>query len=379
MLDDYMVAFGYSSEQIKLIKSSYFLKNRSDSDILYNFKSINSYFSRNGLSNEDIINITITIPNIICTSLENIKVRVFELSNYSLNKIDIFELINKYPYIIDMSINKIDNKYKFFYSFGFTNKAINNIFINYPELLNVDISLIDKRLKFFKEYGYSDLSYLFEMCPSLLDISLKNIEKRLNDISNLGFTKNEVIKITTYSPNLFIVDNDSINNIIVYLLDYGYSKKNIVGIIKKIPIILKDYYWNELPKKIDNLNKLSFTNKDIVEIIISNPYILLYSIEYINNCFDNFKKFGFDSIKIKQIIIDTPLLLGYNYISIKEKLSFYKSKGILGIIFNNPEYLLFNFDLVKERFNIINSESYDDLFMNDSDFYKKYNVRIIKD
>ena len=153
MLDDYMLAFGYSSEQIKLIKSSYFLKNRSDSDILYNFKSINSYFSRNGLSNEDIINITITIPNIICTSLENIKVRVFELSNYSLNKIDIFELINKYPYIIDMSINKIDNKYKFFYSFGFTNKAINNIFINYPELLNVDISLIDKRLKFFKEYG----------------------------------------------------------------------------------------------------------------------------------------------------------------------------------------------------------------------------------
>ena len=111
MLEEYMINIGYSDEQRELITNSYPLNTYTESTLLFNVKNIINFFHRNGLTNEDIVNITSTIPNLLVISSENIKNRVKELINIGFNKIEAYKMIKNYPYIIELSFQKIINKF----------------------------------------------------------------------------------------------------------------------------------------------------------------------------------------------------------------------------------------------------------------------------
>ena len=99
MLEDYMISIGFSTDDIAFIRSTYFQPVYSENSILYNFKNIVNYFHRNQLSNDDIIFIVRSKPEIINTSIENIKLKIDELSSMGFNKTQIFRMIKTYPYI----------------------------------------------------------------------------------------------------------------------------------------------------------------------------------------------------------------------------------------------------------------------------------------
>lgn len=141
MFDEFMLNFGYTDDEIELIKNSYPLNTYTESSLLYNIKNLVNYFHRNTFDNEAIIKLTTTFPQIISMSQENIKIRVNELSSNGFNKIDIFNMIKQYPYIINMSNQRINNKYQTFIDLGFSIEDINKIFLNRTCVLNTDSSI----------------------------------------------------------------------------------------------------------------------------------------------------------------------------------------------------------------------------------------------
>ena len=70
MLDEYMISMGFNDKEIFLIKKAYPINKYAESTILYNLKNISNYLLKNSLTNNDIINITLTSPNIIFLSIE---------------------------------------------------------------------------------------------------------------------------------------------------------------------------------------------------------------------------------------------------------------------------------------------------------------------
>ena len=102
MLEEYMMNIGYNEEQFNLIRNSYPISTLTESTLLFNIKNMVNFLHRNGLSNEDIVNITSTIPNLIMTSTEKIKDRVKELTSIGFNKLEAYKMIRNYPYIIEL-------------------------------------------------------------------------------------------------------------------------------------------------------------------------------------------------------------------------------------------------------------------------------------
>ena len=76
MLEEYMLDLGYSTDQIKIIRNTYPKRVYSESTLLFNLKNLYNFLRRNGVLNKEFIKITITTPNIINESIENIKLKI---------------------------------------------------------------------------------------------------------------------------------------------------------------------------------------------------------------------------------------------------------------------------------------------------------------
>ena len=394
MLEEYMMNIGYTDEQKELILNSYPLNAYTESTLLFNIKNMINFFHRNGLSNEDIINITCTIPNLLIISSENIKNRVKELINIGFNKLEAYKMIKNYPYIIELSFQKIINKFNYLKDLGFSDDNIIEIMVNKTDIISIDNTSLRKRINYFTEYGFSldDIINIINGVPEVIDLRISYINKIIDELNNYGFNKDSIIRIITNLPNLFIF-KDSLTENLVKLSELGYTNNEITSIISKVPMVLRKSYFDNIFIKFGLLNTYEFTNDDIVKMTVENPYILVYSNDKIINNIDNLINGFYSKEEINNMIKNFPLLLGYDTNSLKKKLIFYKNNGLEKYICNNSHLLSFSLDLIEAREKVISDNKMDNvyykdlfennscttllidnLFLNEEDFYKIYNL-----
>ena len=369
-----MIQIGFDKNQISLIRRSCHLSRYNDSDIMYSLKKQFKYFSSNSFSNEEFIKMISTVPNILCTSVENIKTRIKELMNYSFNKIECFETIKRNPYIFSIPTQTIDNKFTFFEEHSFDNLQIKSIIYNMPEILNIDNSIIEKKINSLIKIGYSkkDVTNIICNCPNLINMTLSNIKDNLNILTNLGFNHEEIITISSYLPTI-LIDSEIFFDKINFIEKYGFNRKTIIDIIKKIPFVLKKDYMESIDNILSFLYESNFSKNETISMIERNVYILVLNIDIIRNNYNYLSKINFSNDCFKLC----PLLLTYNLSSLKDKIKFYKKIDVFDILKNNPSYLLYNLDFIKKRYTIIsrvNSSNVDDLFINDYLFFDKYHI-----
>lgn len=394
MLEEYMMNIGYTDEQKELILNSYPLNVYTKSTLLFNIKNMINFFHRNGLSNEDIINITCTIPNLLIISSENIKNRVKELINIGFNKLEAYKMIKNYPYIIELSFQKIINKFNYLKELGFSDDNIIDIMVNKTDIISIDNTSLRKRINYFTEYGFSldDIINIINGVPEVIDLRISYINKIIDELNNYGFNKDSIIRIITNLPNLFVF-KDSLTENLVKLSELGYTNNEITSIISKVPMVLRKSYFDNIFIKFGLLNTYEFTNDDIVKMTVENPYILVYSNDKIINNIDNLINGFYSREEINNMIKNFPLLLGYDINSLKKKLIFYKNTGLEKYICNNSHLLSFSLDLIEAREKVISDNKMDNvyykdlfennscttllidnLFLNEEDFYKIYNL-----
>lgn len=394
MLDELMINMGYSIDQIHMILNSYPISNSSESTLLYNFKNLTNYFHRNGLSNEDIIYITTVSPNIIVSSIENIKTRVSELDSIGFNKLECFKMIKNYPYIIDISFQKIINKFKYLEKIGFNTNNIYDVFVIKTNILSIDNSSLKKRFNFFLDLGFNNINIIniIGKNPNILDLSTTTISKIINEFKKFGFKDKDIISIITKLPS-FLTSNVDINDVINKLMMLGFNEEEIISIINKVPMLLLNPYFEKLEGIFTLFNSFTFSNIEIIKLCVTNPYILIYSNDMIRDNFNNLTNFGYSVDTVKEMIINMPLLIGYDKGSLLSKLEFYKENKLDEFIGNNSHLLSFSLDFIKARYSIItdnniegeyykdlfdNNASFDllvnNLFLNEEQFYRKFQI-----
>ena len=152
---------------------------------------------------------------------------------------------------------------------------------------------------------------------------------------------------------------------------------DIIQIIKKIPILLRDTYLESINSKIDNLVKLGFSKEDIIIMTCNNPYILLYCEDNITNKFNSLKEY-IEKDKLIKVCSNFPLIFGYCLSNILDKIKYYNK--IKCSYIDNPKVLVYPLELIKARYFYLtrNNFNLDNIFLEDYKFYKKYKIKTTK-
>ena len=380
MFLEYLEDLGYSEVEIKTISKSVSINPLTDSNLLYNIKSIYKFFSNNGINNNDFKNITLTIPFIISTSLENIKSIIKEYKSLGFSNTNVFTMIKEYPYLLEFPVSTIKTKYDSLLELGFSKDNLVDIISNYPSILRKDNSTLKKRINIYLNYGFSMEQVVKIHClyPSLFEIQSNMIKNKLLSLEKHGFNNSDIISLISYNPKLLLED-DFINTYFSYLIRYGYTELDIINIMKKIPFIINERIKERINYNIKVLENIGFTRDNILLVTSNNPYLFLYSSDDFSSKINYFLDLKYDKDKVISLFLKAPVLFSYNLNTLKLKFDFYKENDLVDYIFDNPNKSIINTNFLNKRLiylkknNLYDDNKYD-LFLDDISFNKKYKI-----
>lgn len=138
--------------------------------------------------------------------------------------------------------------------------------------------------KIFKHYS---------ICNYESEYLVQKIENIFNYLLSIGYTKEEVIKLTVKFPAIFGQKEESLKEKVDDLISLGYSDNQVLKMVKEHPQILS-YSKTKMMEKINNLILLGYTKGEVLNMILDAPYILGLSFNNIKNKIDYYKIVGIE-------------------------------------------------------------------------------------
>ena len=139
---------------------------------------------------------------------------------------------------------------------------------------------------------------------------------------SLGYTKDEVIKITKLSPSIYHLSIENMKKKIDDIVSLGYTEDEVIKITKVFPIIYGLSKEN-IKQKIDDIVSLGYTEDEVIKITKGLPSIYGLSIENIKQKIE-----FYDSINMHELpLVDAKMLMQSTALSYARYI-FYKERGI---------------------------------------------------
>ena len=365
---------GYSNDKIEILLSlGYTIKdilkiNRKTNIIAtYSNKSIIdkfNYLLSLGFSKIETISITTICPQIYCYKQDSIKTKFNNLMSFGYTYEEVKTMIINYPAILNTSLEYIKEKIEFYNSIG-----LHSILIKDTSHLITSLSLVYARYMFLKE---KDIT-IDEKSYRKLFMRSKQFQKKYN------ISSEELINKYPYKTNKKRVPNSRITKpveetmstkyygMINYLVQLGYKKEEAIKILKKNPT-LADLSPSSINDKINNFLEIGFTKEELHTLMLKYPVVLCMSIENINAKIDAFRTLGYSKIDIIKISKRLPTIFCYSIDNIKTKIEDMITLGftrevVIKMVRNFPSILSISMDNIKNKINIFleHGYTYDDI------------------
>ena len=212
----------------------------------------------------------------------------------------------------------------------------------------------------------------------------ETLKKKIEEINmymeKLGYSKEEVIKMTKSLPVIYSLSIDNIKQKIEDIEKLGYSKAEVIKITKSMPS-LYGYSIDTLKQKIEDMEKLGYSRAEVIKMTKSLPSIYGYSIDNIKQKIEDIEKLGYSKAEVIRMTKSLPAIYGYSIDNIKQKIDFYDSIGLHELAINDTKQLMQSVSLSYARYmfykekNIeITDKSYNKLFINQKQFEKAYGI-----
>ena len=212
----------------------------------------------------------------------------------------------------------------------------------------------------------------------------ETLKKKIEEINmymeKLGYSKEEVIKMTKSLPVIYSLSIDNIKQKIEDIEKLGYSKAEVIKITKSMPS-LYGYSIDTLKQKIEDMEKLGYSRAEVIKMTKSLPSIYGYSIDNIKKKIEDIEKLGYSKEEVIKMTKSLPAIYGYSIDNIKQKIDFYDSIGLHELAINDTKQLMQSVSLSYARYmfykekNIeITDKSYNKLFINQKQFQKAYGI-----
>ena len=244
------------------------------------------------------------------------------------------------------------------------------------------LNKIRENYNYLLSLGYSreEVIKMTKTLPSIYGYSIENLKKKIEDLEKLGYSKEEVIKITKSMPSIYGFSIENIKQKIEDLEKLGYSREEVIKITKSMPTIYGLSIEN-IKQKIEDLEKLGYSKEEVIKMTKTLPSIYGYSIENLNKKIEDLEKLGYSREEVIKMTKTLPSIYGYSIENIREKIEFYDSIGLHLLAVEDTKKLMQSTALsyarymfLKEKGIEINETNYRKLFDSEKRFVKQYGV-----
>lgn len=268
---------------------------------------------------------------------------------------------------------------------GYKKKDINKIINSYPlnkcseenlvnNIGNKFIQLID--LGFNKEQVIK-MTVVF---PPLYNLSILSVKQKMDEMVILGYVIDEVKKMIVSFPSLIGRNSFNIKSKFNDLLLLGYSNEDIIKMTKILPE-LYSYDIESMKNKINELVMLGYTKEDIISMTKNFPALYSYSIDSIKLRIYEMINLGYTREEVKKMSIEFPSLFGFSIDTLSEKINFYDSIGLHSLFVSDPKKLMQSikvsyarYEFYKSKGIILDINSFDRMFMSQRRFEKIHGI-----
>ena len=224
-----------------------------------------------------------------------------------------------------MMVNDVVKEYLI--SLGYNNEDIENILAcNSLKSFKEDTLLIHIKdiYNLLISLGYSreDVIKMTKTFPALYGYSIENIKQKIDDLISLGYSRADVIKMTKTFPALYALSIENIKQKIEDLISLGYSRADVIKMTKLLPA-LYSYSIENIKQKIEDLISLGYSHENVIKMTKSLPSLYSYSIENIKQKIIFLREIQLDFIAIE----DTKQLMQSIDLTYARYM-FFKDKGI---------------------------------------------------
>ena len=181
--------------------------------------------------------------------------------------------------------------------------------------------------KFFIELGYKEEEYeiivnTYSLSNLKVETLLNKVKENYNFLIELGYSREDVIKMTKISPAIYSLSIETIKQKIEDLKKLGYSREDVIKITKTLPAIY-GYSIKNIKQKIEDLKELGYSREDVIKMTKTLPTLYNLSIENIKQKIE-----FYDSINLHSLAVeDTKRLMQSTALSYARYM-FYKERGI---------------------------------------------------
>ena len=205
MLEKEFLEYGFSFNEYQEIISSYTFNNVREDIILRHFKENNLFFEQYGYTRENIIKMTLSLPQIYSLSVENIKQKIDDLIQLGYTRENIIKMTKIFPSIYSRSIENIKQKINDLIQLGYTREDVIKMTLSLPSIYGLSIENIKQKINDLIQLGYTreDVIKMTLSLPTIYGLSIENLSQKINDLIQLGYTRENVIKMTLSLPTIY--------------------------------------------------------------------------------------------------------------------------------------------------------------------------------
>ena len=207
--------------------------------------------------------------------------------------------------------------------------------------------------KLLLELGYSDndivmIKYNRDLSMYSDEIVCDMINRMFNHLFSLGYSNDEILRMTALYPSIFRLSTIYIDNKFNFLMNLGYSLEDVKKLVKNNSgiLLIND---SQISSVISILNSFGNNNDEVIDMTLKYSYIF-NEYKSLGGKFKGLLSLGFSYQDVNEITRKNPSIYGNKYYDYCEKINYLKDSGISSsvILKLTKECEFFNFILLDD-------------------------------
>ena len=202
-------------------------------------------------------------------------------------------------------------------------------------------------------------------------------------LKSLGYTEYDINKIINTYPISNMREDTLVKNIkrnYTFLIELGYSQEEVIKMTKSFPSIF-NYSIESIKQKIEDIKQLGYSQEEVIKMTKSLPTIFGLSIENMKQKIEDIKQLGYSQEEVIKMTKAFPTIFGYSIENMKQKIEFYDYIGLHSLPVMSPKCLMQSTALSYARYMFlrekgirIDETNYIKLFSSQKGFQRKYGI-----
>lgn len=249
-----------------------------------------------GFTNEEIIKIVFD-PSFFVTYYDKVDVMVKNGYNYLIeknyDKEKIKKIILRYPGILTFSSDKKNRVENYFNGLGIYNIEFRNMIYRCPNLYGYTIDRIKKYFDFFKQLGLGDneIIHILKNASSVFNRSISTLKSMVNDLNMYGIDNKKISIISKNYPLFWSNNFEKIKGVVNSLMELGFNKDDSIRILVRASSIA-GYDNDTIKNKFKEIVSLQFSEEEVINMINIFPTIIVSGIDRTRNIVYFFNNIG---------------------------------------------------------------------------------------